>query len=44
MGEDVTLKAADGHEFSAYVARPEGAAMAGLGMLVRRADGGTGAP
>jgi len=30
MGEDVTLKAADGHEFSAYVARPEGAAMAGL--------------
>lgn len=30
MGEFVTLKAADGHELSAYVARPEGAPLAGL--------------
>jgi carboxymethylenebutenolidase len=30
MGEWVTLKAADGHELSAYVARPEGEPAAGL--------------
>ena len=30
MGEYVSLKAADGHELSAYVARPEGAPVAGL--------------
>ena len=30
MTEYVTLKAADGHELSAYVARPEGEPIAGL--------------
>jgi carboxymethylenebutenolidase len=30
MGEHVTLKAADGHELDAYVARPEGQPVAGL--------------
>lgn len=30
MGETVTLRAADGFELSAYVARPEGAPLAGL--------------
>ena len=30
MGESVTLRAADGHEFSAYVARPVGEPRAGL--------------
>ena len=30
MGEFVTLKAADGHELSAYVARPAGEPVAGL--------------
>ncbi len=30
MSEYVTLKAADGHELSAYVARPQGEALAGL--------------
>jgi carboxymethylenebutenolidase len=30
MGEYVTLKAADGHELSAYVARPDGEPVAGL--------------
>jgi carboxymethylenebutenolidase len=30
MSEWVTLKAADGHDFSAYVARPEGEPIAGL--------------
>jgi carboxymethylenebutenolidase len=30
MSESVTLKAADGHDFSAYVARPEGEPIAGL--------------
>lgn len=35
MGERVTLKAADGHELSAYVARPAGEPIAGL-VVVRR--------
>jgi carboxymethylenebutenolidase len=30
MSESVTLKAADGHELSAYIARPEGEPVAGL--------------
>ena len=30
MGETVKLRAADGFELSAYVARPEGAPLAGL--------------
>jgi carboxymethylenebutenolidase len=30
MSEHLTLKAADGHEFDAYVARPEGEPLAGL--------------
>ena len=33
MSEYVTLKAADGHELSAYVARPEGEAIAGLAVV-----------
>ncbi len=30
MGESITLRAADGHQFDAYVARPEGEPIAGL--------------
>ena len=33
MSEYLTLKASDGNEFSAYVARPEGEPIAGLVVL-----------
>jgi carboxymethylenebutenolidase len=38
MGEHVTLRAADGHELDAYVARPEGELVAGL-VVVREIFG-----
>ena len=38
MGENVKLKAADGHEFDAYVARPEGSVIGGL-VVVQEAFG-----
>lgn len=41
MGENVKLRASDGHELDAYVARPEGAPIAGL-VVIQEAFGVTG--
>jgi len=38
MGEHVTLRASDGHELDAYVARPSGAPIGGL-VVVQEAFG-----
>jgi carboxymethylenebutenolidase len=40
MGEHVTLRASDGHQFDAYVARPSGAPVAGL-VVIQEAFGVT---
>ena len=35
MGETVTIQAVDGHDLSAYVAKPIGEPIAGLVVIVR---------